>query len=448
MNKKLIFITLISVFSKLSLAKIEIQTSYPMAVITAAYTWAGVGSNSKALEEILTKEFQGQEELKKSIKTQLENLPKSCSGKDERNDCHNSREIIVQLALESRDLNELSKKMINVWSLKLVSGVISPIKTFAVKYEKKIWNKNEKAFRQQIELMRNLSDKLKADDFLNDMKIFYVSNWPNWLPNVVGVYPVPAKRGHTSGSSYGHFAEQAILLNSKEAANVLAVSFHEMAHGYYHFQDKNTQSQWAEILAKFSMRDRFILQSLLNEGFATIIGNGIAYEMMTGSTDASPWYTDPFIEAFARSNYDLIKKKFLDKTPLTLEDFSLMISNFKKSSTDWEINPQFYSKTFAAYFSPTHASNEVISFMRSKHMANSVYRFDKYEPMLKTKYDELATFYVFLKPGENIPSQIASFLPQKILSKNKRGLEMMKDKDRWITVVWFNDLNDLKAIFP
>jgi hypothetical protein len=448
MLKKFIILVIASLFSTLVLAKFEIQTSYPLGVLTAAYTWSDVGMNSQKLKEILDQKISGQEELREKIKISLDKLPRFCSGKDERNDCHNSRELIVQMALESKDLDELSKKMVAVWSLSQVTDLMNAIAIFAPQYEKEIWKKNEKEFRHLIEVMNKLSEKMKADEFLNKVKAFYGSNWPQWLPNIIAVYPVPAQRGHTSGSSYGHFAEQAILLNEKEAASVLAISFHEMAHGYYRFQDKPTKDQWSQIMNKLPLKERYIFDALLNEGLATILGNGIAYELMTGSMDTTEWYNDAYIENFSRSNFELIQKRFIDKAPMTADDFKTMAANFKKTSTDWETNPRFYAKTFSAYFSPQHKPREAVSYLRPKHMAHSVHIFQKYEPELKQRFEELATFYVFLKTGEKLPAPVEKLIGVKVKPSQKPAIQRIDNKERWINVVWYNDMKDLKQLFP
>lgn len=448
MIKKPLVLMIASLLSTLAFAKVEIRTSYPLAVITAAYTWSNVGLNSKKLREILDDKIVGQEELRTKIKSSLENLPRFCSGKDDRYECHKSRELLVQMALDAKDLNQLSQKMMSVWSLPQVSELISSIVMFAPLYEKEIWKKNEKEFRNLIEDMNELTDKMKADEFLSNMKSFYGSDWPVWLPNIIAVYPVPALQGNTSGTSYGHFAEQAILLNEKEASGVLAVSFHEMAHGYYLYQSKQMKNDWAEKMAKLSLKDRYIFNALLNEGLATILGNGMAYELMTGSIDKSEWYNDPYIESFARSNFELIQRRFNEKTPLTTDDFNLMAKNFKQTAKDWDTTPQFYAKTFTAYFSPRHNPSDITNYLRPKHMANSVYHFQKYEPMLKKMFDELATFYVFLKPGEKVPAQIEKLIGAKVKPSSKPAIQRIDNKERWISVVWYNDVNDLKTLFP
>ena len=119
------------------------------------------------------------------------------------------------------------------------------------------------------------------------------------------------------------------------------VILHEMCHVLYDEQSKELQKELVSYFSENKSQYSKFASAYFDEALATALGNGWAYKKINGKIDEKEWYSDIYIEGFARGIYPLIEeylngnkhidRYFIDKS---IEIFGI---KFPNANADYSI---------------------------------------------------------------------------------------------------------------
>ena len=155
------------------------------------------------------------------------------------------------------------------------------------------------------------------------------------------MYPIPGKKGSTTATPHGNSLCIGVLTDETDYTGRNGVILHEMCHVLYDEQSKEFQKQLVSYFAENKSEYSKFANAYFDEALATALGNGWAYNNINGKIDEKEWYSDTYIEGFARGIYPLVEnylneskqidKVFIDKS---IEIFGL---KFPNANADYSI---------------------------------------------------------------------------------------------------------------
>ena len=125
-----------------------------------------------------------------------------------------------------------------------------------------------------------------------------------------------------------------------------------MCHILYDGQSADNQHNIERWMNKSSSKYKSLAYQYFDEGMATAIGNGWAYEVLNNKIDKTDWYNDDIINGYGHALFPLVKSylrtgKTMDSTFVN-EAIELFASTFPNSINDYNVmlNDVFISGSF------------------------------------------------------------------------------------------------------
>lgn len=165
-----------------------------------------------------------------------------------------------------------------------------------------------------LERQRQELEKLapQMQDIFAKLKTFYGSTWTADIPFTVALYPIPAVRGNTTATPHHNSVVMGLLRREPDYAGRMGVGIHEIAHVLYTEQPADLQNRLDTFFAANPSPYSPFASSFLNEGLATVCGNGWAYKILAGHVDTGDWYNNDYINRFAKALYPMTEH-YLDR---------------------------------------------------------------------------------------------------------------------------------------
>lgn len=253
--------------------------------------------NSKELQDIAQQYAQ----LKLEYSTKLDEYPSA------RHQYLNSKDLLWVASSETNNISEFSSRITGILPHQTHSQLIAIMKRAEPIYDKHVWipeQANMARIQSQIE---PYIPEIKRC-FLSISK-FYGADWDESIPFNVALYPIPIRNGMTTAIPKGNALICAFLAhNEHDYKGVLGVIIHEMCHILYEAQTPEKQHAIDQMMNEFDSPYSKYAYTYLNEGLATALGNGWAYQSIHGKLDTMEWYNDPYINGFAKALYPMTKQ--------------------------------------------------------------------------------------------------------------------------------------------
>jgi len=164
---------------------------------------------------------------------------------------------------------------------------------------------------------------------------FYGTPWPADIPFTVALAPIPLATGTTSAVPKVNTLVCSYLSeNDEDYKATLGVAVHEMCHSIYDEQPADLQQKIDDWFSLSRNKAAPYAYAYFNEGLATAIGNGWAYEQLNGEVDEANWYADPFIDGFAHALYPLVKSYLAESQAIDRPFIEAAIEAFAKTFPD------------------------------------------------------------------------------------------------------------------
>jgi len=207
----------------------------------------------------------------------------------------------------SNDLNDFSSRMLGLLPISDHAKYFSAAKKLLPIYEKLIWNPSLSDLKKYREKLLKVSKKAKLDELFMLAVKFYGAEWPKEQAFVISLYPTPGTKGGTSSTSLGAAESVGVMMSDNDAEGTFGVVFHELCHSLYQAQPVDFKYQLEKMFLSHHSIYSPHAYDLLNEGLATVLGNGYAEKMATGKLNSHKWYNNPYIDGFAKAIYPMVE---------------------------------------------------------------------------------------------------------------------------------------------
>jgi hypothetical protein len=207
-----------------------------------------------------------------------------------------------------------------------------------VYYDTFIYTKYIHAVDDKLRELQGLSPKL--NELFEKFKFFYGSSWDKSMPFNLTIYPIIGRSGQTTATPHANSLEMGILTQEEDVFDLLSIGMHEVSHVLFEEQPLNLQRQidscFTGTVSPFSK----FAYHYIDEALATALGNGYAYKELAGEIDSADWYSDFYINAYAKAIYPLTEqyvnsKKQIDRT-FILKAIDLFKQTFPNAAYEFE----------------------------------------------------------------------------------------------------------------
>lgn len=308
-------------------------------------------------------------------------------------------------------------------------------------YTKHIWEPT-KTRRMAME-QAILPYTSQIEILFNKVDVFLGSGWSKTTPFKIMLYPIPLKRGGTTAIPKGNNLICSYLSErEKEAEDIIGIAIHEMNHILYDAQPLELQENIDSWFTTSTNPYAPLAYDFFDEGLATAVGNGWAYEQLNGQLDPKEWYNFEYINGFGKKLYPLVKtymdtnrtidQAFIEKAIVLFEEA------FPKALTDLDIlmnNLNFFSQneeesTMDAYFAGVRERFR----MRSAYFSSPI---DNEKSMVRFRESNRTKLIVVDQDHETIVPILQKQFPSfpKNTSKNTSFLATFYDEPTQSTII-------------
>jgi hypothetical protein len=199
-------------------------------------------------------------------------------------------------------------------------------------YDAFIFTKQEAAIYKKVQELRGYVRPLNT--LFDQFRFFYGSSWDKSVPFNLSIYPIFGKRGQTSATPHANSLEMGFLLESKDAHDMLAVGMHEMCHVLFEEQPLTLQKRIDSAFTASKDPYAAFAYRYIDEALATALGNGYAYEYLSSQVDTGSWYSDRYINGYAKALYPPVREYLTAHKAMDRDFVSKAISIFKQTFPD------------------------------------------------------------------------------------------------------------------
>lgn len=258
---------------------------------------------------------------------------------ENRRQYRSTYDLIVIALVSSRDFQEFRNKTIGILPNSEQEKLLHVLEEAEKIYDVILWNDYQDKLKEQLQKIAIY--KNQSSEIFSTIHTFYGSNWSKEIPFIVSLYPIPGAKGNTTATPHTNSLCVGVLTDEKDYVGRIGVVLHEMCHVLYDEQSKELQHQIELYFNQSSSPYASFAYNFFDEGLATAIGNGWAYQKINGSLDTQSWYDNEYIDGFAKELFPLVEeyigknnsidKVFVDKA------ISIFSKKFPNSITDYGI---------------------------------------------------------------------------------------------------------------
>lgn len=269
---------------------------------------------------------------------------------DNRRSGNSIRDLIIKFLVEADSWETFEKRAIGILPNSEFVGLVDVLKAAEPYYDRVITKADEKKFEGQLKKMKTYQHQTQL--MFQQIRGFYNSVWSDRFPFTVAFFPIPGKKGDLSATPHVNSLCVGMLTETTDYAGTMGVAIHEMAHVLYHQQSADFQFELDRYFKENPSSYSKFAYSFFDESLATAIGNGWAFEKLTGKVDTTEWYNNIYINGFGKAIFPLVKQylnagKSMDK-PFIDQVILLFETTFPKAIYDIEMNMNQGAMYFSA----------------------------------------------------------------------------------------------------
>ncbi|MEM6804199.1 MAG: hypothetical protein AAF696_22535 [Bacteroidota bacterium] len=329
---------------------IQIETNKVLCLFSFLENASGQRGSSHTFREYIYQELGEEEKFRQLIKDygklQLEYSTPRQGYPDGRHIYLDSKDLMWIAASNARDVEDFRQRIIGYLPHNTKTELVEILKQIEPFYDRLIW-KNEQGNISRIEKQLSAYEDDIENIFLRISR-FYHTNWDKKTPFKIMLYPIPMRGGNTTAIPKGNALICSFLSHREnDYQGRLGVIIHEMCHILFGEQTADFQHQIDSWFSSSKSPYAKLAYTYIDEGLATVLGNGWAYEQIHGKEDSLSWYNNPYIDGFAHAMYPLIKdymkegkaidQAFIDKAieifgqtfPKSLQDTQVLMNEIQ-----------------------------------------------------------------------------------------------------------------------
>lgn len=359
--------------------------------------------------------------------------------------------FLITQSLFSKDLNDFSQRILGILSKKDHLIFINTLKQFKSIYENLIWKSSFKELSQHKIQLEKLARKAKLNQMFNKARIFYRAEWPEEIPFIVGLYPVPMLKdfkNSTNSHSMDSIEEHGVLIGTKnkDLEGSFGVIFHELCHSLYDSQSDSFMIEFENYFYTSPSKYKFQAYDWLNEALATAIGNGWAFQRVNkGQLDKGSWYNQPVIDGFGKAIFVKVSEYLEHDKPIDklFVDDVISIYQEKFPNSIYEIS-SLMNKIAIIYNDSSFKGFELRSIIRgtffvSSYSGNTPINND--ESIQSMNENGVTTLFILSDNDIKDLMAISKQVPE--INKNLKLIKSMKNK----SILYFTDNSGKVFIF-
>lgn len=361
---------------------------------------------------------------------------------DTRYSVIDSKDLIWIAASNSSGLADFSERIIGYLPHNTHTAYINILEQIEPYYDSLVWNK-EKENIKRMELQLQPYSAQIEELFLTISK-FYNTQWDVTIPFKICLYPIPLERGNTTAIPKGNALICGFLShNEKSSEGLVGVIVHEMCHILYGQQGPEVQTEQEEWFLTSKSPYKKLAYTYIDEGLATVFGNGWAYEQMNGKVDESEWYNDEYIDGFAHAMFNLAKEyvsqnKSIDQNYVD-KSIELFAKTFPKATHETSIlmnEVQLFANTeveeeIDLIFEGVHGNFNI----RSMWLSTPI---DISQSWEKSRKEQTTKLFIVDSKNEETIKQLNNNYPEVTIKTNLNSIDVLFDKESDSVIIIIN----------
>lgn len=319
---------------------VQVETNKVLCLFSFIETAANKNATSYAFRDWIAEQTEGDRAFASLVARYDELQLRYTHSREEypfnRHNYFDSKDLLWVAASYSNDLHDFSERITGYLPHEKHHELIDILRNITPFYDDLVWNKKQdhiKRIEKQLSGYTNEIGKL-----YRAISNFYNANWHPSAPFKISLYPIPLAQGHTTAIPKGNALICGFLTDDeKDYEGRMGVIMHEMCHILYATQSSIFQQEVDGWFEASNSPYAKLAYTYINEGLATALGNGWAYEQIHGVLDTLPWYDDDYIDGYAHALFPMTKKyieqgKSMDKTFVD-DAIDLFGETFPKTNT-------------------------------------------------------------------------------------------------------------------
>jgi hypothetical protein len=237
-------------------------------------------------------------------------------------------DLICMAAVRCGTLDEFRQATIGILPNSAHQKLFNILKSVEPYYDRLVWKTCHAQALRRIRSLQRYNDKTTAA--FGTFRTFYYSDWPDDIPFLVALYPIPGKKGNTTASPHGNTLCVGALTGETDDAMQLGVVLHEMCHVLYDEQQDYIQHRLEGYFSANRSRYAEFAYNFFDEGVATALANGWAYQFISSRYDSGEWYHNAYINGYAHALYPLVNAYINAKAEMDSQFVNRAIDAFEK----------------------------------------------------------------------------------------------------------------------
>jgi hypothetical protein len=230
--------------------------------------------------------------------------------------------VLKKNLIVSKNMNEFKLFSFGLIPMNDLNQLVYLIDEFTPVYNRLIYEPLQTNFEKQLKDISELITTKKLAVYFQQAKHFYRAAWDSTVPFLFTFYPLPESKGF-GATVFGNIASSSFPESLTNYNGMLTVLLHEISHVLYDEQPQAFKKQMREWIDASSSPYSHYASLLLNEAWATAVGNGFFGELLNGQPNPGTWYGWKYVSLMAKQIYPDVKeymnagkqidKDFLDK---------------------------------------------------------------------------------------------------------------------------------------
>jgi hypothetical protein len=212
--------------------------------------------------------------------------------------------------------------------------IVATLQAFTPVYDSLIYQPSRATFERQLREIEALLAEKRAAALFDRIRVFYRASWDPSIPFVFAFYPRPAGGGF-SATAYGNVSESELPSDMKNYSVMLALMLHEAAHILLDEQQREAAWEMQRWYDESRATTSQYAKGLMQESWATAVGNGYLHEQLTGTLNPGSWYGQKYISQAAKQVLPLMRPYLESGRPMDHALVEAYIDLFDRTFRGW-----------------------------------------------------------------------------------------------------------------
>ncbi|AEA45804.1 hypothetical protein [Fluviicola taffensis] len=321
----------------------QFKISKPYCILNFLETANHEHNTSSALEQFIVSKTKEDKEFAQLI-SDFDRIKLNYSFKREefpnsRRPSRTTYDFLAIALVNSSTILEFRNKMLGILPNSELQKLIEIMQQAEIHYDRIIWKDYEEKLNGQRIALEKYADQ--CSEAFTKINRFYNSFWISDIPFTVALYPIPGKSGSSTSNPYSNSLCIGVFTDEIDHIATIGVVLHEMCHVLYDEQPSDFQHKLESYFFESKSPYNQFAYNFIDEGLATALGNGWAYNFLSGKPDPADWYNNEYINGFGKALYPLVTEYISANKQIDQEFVNRAIdlfgATFPNSITDYGI---------------------------------------------------------------------------------------------------------------